>query len=112
MLYRFKSRAAADVVMLQPHGDRVLLALGREPAPRGIVTVAQMPAAIAALQAAIEGDDALRRARGEAPSGDEPDEPRGGEADGDAMGLRRRAWPMLELLQRSLAEGADVVWGV
>lgn len=112
MLYRFKSKAAGDVVMLQPHGDRVLLAMGREPAPRGIVTVEQLPAAIAALQAAIEADDAMRRARGEAPSGHEADDASRGDGDGDAMGLRRRAWPMLELMQRSLGERADVVWGV
>ena len=31
MLYKFKSQAAADVIMMQPHGDKVLAALGREP---------------------------------------------------------------------------------
>lgn len=116
MLYRFKSKASGDVVMLQAHGDRVLLAMGREPAPRGIVTVEQLPGAIAALQAAITADEAARRARGDAPPGAEEDEPAAagdaGDADGDPMSLRRRAWPMLDLLQRSEAEGAVVVWGV
>jgi hypothetical protein len=28
------------------------------------------------------------------------------------VSLRQRAWPMLELMRRSLAAGHDVVWGV
>jgi hypothetical protein len=36
MLYKFKSKAAGDVIMLGPNGDQVLRLLGRAPAPSGI----------------------------------------------------------------------------
>ena len=43
MLYRFKSKAGADVVMLADSGEAVLRLLGREPAPQGILEVAALP---------------------------------------------------------------------
>ena len=118
MLYRFKSRAAADVVMVEAHGALVLQAMGREPSARGIVTVEQLPGVIARLQAAIEADEASAPAAAVqgAPvsskfeeKGDEKDD---GSQRSEPVGLRQRAWPMLDLLQRSLSESADVVWGV
>jgi hypothetical protein len=112
MLYRFKSKASGDVVMLQTHGDRVLLAMGREPAARGIVTVEQLPGSIAVLQAAIAADEAMRRSHSDAPPGAETDEAAHRDGEGDTMSLRRRAWPLLDLLQRAQADGVEVVWGV
>ena len=52
MIYKFKSKAAGDVIMLGPNGDQMLRLLGREPAAKGIIEVADMAAAIAALQEA------------------------------------------------------------
>ena len=37
MLYKFKSKAAGDVIMLGPNGDHVLRLAGREPAARVFV---------------------------------------------------------------------------
>ena len=48
MIYKFKSQADADVIMLQSNGDQMLTIIGRVPSVQGIVTVAQIPAAIAA----------------------------------------------------------------
>ena len=50
MLYRFKSKAAGDVVMLEPNGKQVLEILGKDPAHPGIILPEQMPAAIQALR--------------------------------------------------------------
>ena len=34
------------------------------------------------------------------------------EGDGaKAVGLAQRAWPLLEMMRRSLAEKTDIVWG-
>ena len=60
MLYKFKSKAAGDVIMLGPNGDQVMRIVGRDPAPRGIFEVAHMSALIAALEAAVAADDAHR----------------------------------------------------
>jgi hypothetical protein len=95
MIYKFKSKAAGDVIMLQPHGDQLLRLIGREPAAKGIIEVADMPGVIQALQNAA--------AQGDAP------------ADGDgerAVGIKQRVWPMIELLKRSQAAGEAIVWGV
>ena len=42
MLYRFKSRATADLVMLEASGRRVLEILGKDPASPGILLTAHM----------------------------------------------------------------------
>ena len=44
MLYKFKSKASGDVIMNGPHGDELLRLLGREPAAKGIVQHADLPA--------------------------------------------------------------------
>ena len=49
MLYKFKSRAAADLILLEPQGRQILEIIGKTPGPTGIVTAAQIPAALAAL---------------------------------------------------------------
>ena len=33
-------------------------------------------------------------------------------ASADRIGLRQRAWPLVEMLKRCQAEGAVIVWGV
>lgn len=105
MIYKFKSKATGDLIMLGPHGDRVLRLLGREPAPQGIVEVAAMDAAIAALeQAAAEDDDARR----EASSGDEAQAAR----IARQVSLRSRVWPMIQMLRRAREAGEPIVWGV
>ncbi len=110
MLYKFKSKAAGEVIMLGPNGDQVMRILGREPAPKGIIEVAAMPAAIAALANAV--------ARDEAP-GQRADEPSGQAAGktttttgADRVTLRQRVWPLVEMLRRCQAEGHEIVWGV
>lgn len=105
-MYRFKSKADGDLLMMEPVGDQILRVLGREPASQGILSVDALPAAIAALQQAIAEAEPQRAGR---------DEGEGeGEAGGGAVavGLAQRAWPMLEMMRRSLAERADIVWGV
>lgn len=106
MIYKFKSAASGDLVMLRPQGDQLLRLLGREPAAKGIIEVAAMPAALIALQAAIaEHEGAARAAPGpEAADDGEPAQP--------PVGLRQRLWPMIEMVRRCQAAGEPIVWGV
>lgn len=109
MLYKFKSKATGDVIMLGPHGDQVLKLIGREPAAKGIIEASAMPAAIAALEQAVAEDDA-RRARSASHGEAEPED---GESTAEpGVSLRQRAWPLVEMLRRSQSEGQDIVWGV
>jgi cyclopropane-fatty-acyl-phospholipid synthase len=102
MLYKFKSQAAADVIMLQPDAETLLKIIGKSPGAQGIVTVQQIPAAVAALRQAIA-------AQKQAPAAPENNEARDEE---ESVSLERRAVPFIALLERSAAEGKDVVWGV
>ena len=50
MLYKFKSREAGNVIMLEANGREILEIIGKHPEPKGIILPEQMPAAIAALE--------------------------------------------------------------
>ncbi len=109
MLYRFRSKACADVLMLAPQADALLRALGREPAAAGIIEPAAMPDALARLRAAIERDE---QARARMPVDDAQREAAALAAGLDPVALRGRWWPMVEMLRRCHAEDAAIVWGV
>lgn len=98
MLYKFKSKDAGDVIMLEANGRKVLEIIGKDAGPKGIILPEQMPAAIAALQAAIAHEES-----------NDPDE---GAVPGDGLGLRQRAVPFIDMLQRNHKSGHEVVWGV
>lgn len=107
MLYRFKSKASGDVVMLQPNGKQLLEILGKDPAGPGIILPEQIPAAIKTLQDAVFEEEAeLQREIQEALARDE-DTP-----DPDRITLRVRVAPFIDLLQHSLREHTEIVWGV
>ena len=107
MLYRFKSKAGADVIMMADSADAVLRLMGRAPAPQGILESAALPALVQALGAGVAADEAqFQLAVDEAKAAGQPVPRRQG------VSLRQRAWPLHELMQRSASEGADVVWGV
>jgi Domain of unknown function (DUF1840) len=103
MMYKFKSKAAGDVIMLGPNGDQVMRLLGREPADKGIFEAAALPAAAAALEAAVVAEEAMRRQAAD----DNDDKP----GKGDGVSLRQRVWPLVEMMKRSHAEGQPIVWG-
>lgn len=107
MIYKFRSKAAADVIMMGATGDQMLQLIGRTPSPQGIVQSAQLGAAISALELAVAEDEAeFARRQAEAAAAGEPVPKREG------ISLRQRAWPLLELMRISLAQGQDLVWGV
>jgi hypothetical protein len=109
MLYRFKSKATGDVVMLEPNGRRVLEILGKDPSGPGIILPEQIPAAIEALRAAVAAEEAEaeRRRREAEEKGEEPLEP-----VEERVPLRTRVAPFIEMLQHCQREGSEVVWGV
>ena len=112
MLYKFKSQATADVIMLRDSAEEILKIIGKEPGPTGIVTFAQIPGAVAALRAEIQRREAA------APAQHTHDDVANQVSDDAAHGadepisLRRRAAPFIEMLERTAADGKDVVWGV
>lgn len=107
MIYKFKSKAAGDVIMMGPNGDALMRAMGREPVPKGIIEPKDMPAAIAAIERAIADDEAARaEAEAEAAAKGETLPPREG------VTPRQRLWPMVEMMRRAGAANEPIVWGV
>jgi len=108
MLYKFKSRATSDLIMLEPVGRRVLQIIGKSPdEAQGIITAEQIPAAIAALQKAVDEEEAHRAAPEEERAedgGEAPQEP------SERVWLRQRVAPFIEMLQISAAQGREVIW--
>jgi hypothetical protein len=107
MLYKFKSKAAGDLIMLQPNGRRVLEIIGKDPGPQGIILPEEMPGAIRALEDAIAKEEAEHqaaideaKANGEVPP------------KFDAVSLRQRAVPFIDMLRRCEKEKKEIVWGV
>ena len=107
MIYKFKSKAAGDVIMMGPAGDDVLRVIGKPKTAQGIIEVAAMPAAVAAIEQAIATDEATR-------AGAEQEAAAEGRTLGPREGvtLRQRAWPLVEMMKRSMGEQADITWGV
>lgn len=107
MIYRFKSKAGADVIMLAPQGEQVLRLLGRPGQAQGILSGAELASARAALEQGVAEDEAaFARLQQEAEAAGEPPPRR------EAVSLRQRVWPLLELLRHSQQAGEDLLWGV
>ena len=86
--------------MNQGPAERILGIIGKASGPQGIIEQADMPRAIAALQAAVDDDERQRAAgAGATPAG------------AAGITLRQRAWPFVQLLKRSLEADTPVVWG-
>ena len=109
MLVIFKSKAAGDVMMFGDVAQSLMEIMGKDPGDKGIVTVEQLPGAIARLKAAVAQDKAER------PVIDHDERlfektPEGGKRE--HVSLARRAVPLIELLEYSLKEEVPVTWGV
>jgi len=110
MIYKFKSKATGDLIMLQAHGQTLLKIIGKSDAEqlqRGILLPEDMPRAILALQQAVSDEEQARSelaqqatAQGQTP----PPAP--------TVSLRQRSLPFIQMAQRCMAEKKEIVWGV
>lgn len=105
MLITFKSPANHDVVMFEKNALELLTILGKDAnASIGVVTIEQLPEAIARLKAALASEP-----ENHANVVLEDD----AEADSDeVVSIGQRALPLMELLEFSLEEKVPVTWGV
>lgn len=110
MLITFKSEADGDVIMFGRVGQQMLAIFGKDPNDtQGIITVAQLPAAIAALSAAIEQDKAEQAQKkpdddffsARDPSQAPPD---------PVISFTQRAVPLLEMLRHAARAEVVVTW--
>lgn len=107
MLYKFKSKAAGDLIMLEPNGRRVLEVIGKDAGAKGIILPEEMPAAVQALEAAIAREEAEQKAAADEAKAKGQVPPTFAD-----VSLRQRALPFLDMLRRCSAAGKEIVWGV
>lgn len=102
MLYKFKSKATGDLIMLEPQGRQILQIIGKEPGPKGIILPEEMSQAIDDLHDAVLAEEA-----------EQEDSEDGATVSGPrAISLKQRVVPFVDMLRRAHAEDKEVVWGV
>lgn len=106
MLYRFKSQATADLVMLGADARGALRLIGKELTPEGVISPDQLPRAIDILQQARREDLALRL-REETSALEQRDE-----VDDVAPDIRlsQRLVPLVNILELANKAQVAVVW--
>ena len=114
MLITFKSKAAAEIVMYKEHARRILDLLHKD-VEQGIITTAELPAAIASIEAAIveskihsvstEVTHDVNMHHNATDDENEHEKP-------VTVSFATRAFPVLEMLQAAQKMQKDVVWGV
>ncbi len=102
MLFKFKSDAGGDVIMLEATGSQVLAIIGKQADAKGILLPGQMQAAKAAIEEAIAQEESPASAE----AADEQDHVK------PKISLRTRAWPLVTLMDRSLKADVPITWGV
>lgn len=113
MLFKFKSRACPDLIMLEADGRRILKAMLGDDPVKGIVQVADLSLALARLEEAVAQDEAQLKAQSEKTrTASEGWSSREQDAALPAIRLAQRAAPMQQMLRRCIAGEADLVWGV
>jgi cyclopropane-fatty-acyl-phospholipid synthase len=110
MIYKFKSKVTGDLIMLEANGQAVLKIIGKTEIgtlPKGILLPEDMPAAILALENAVALDESAHAeaAQKAQATGHRALKP-------NAISLRQRCVPFIQMLQRCHKAGKEVVWGV
>ncbi len=105
MLVRFVSSETGEVLMYADVAKVLLEAIGKETTARGAFLTEQMLPAAQALR------DAVRRSEALQPPEDEEDEDEKKKKE-PVVGLRQRAWPLIDMLERTAVSGpkANIVW--
>jgi hypothetical protein len=105
MIITFKSQATADTIMFGDVAKDLLSLMGKSFEPRGIITLEQLPDAIAALRKAADDSRAAQRGQ------PDPDEALAEHpAATIPVSLAQRAVPLIEQLERSLRASQPVIW--
>ena len=98
MLVRFDTRSAT-ITMFGDVAKQLLRLMGQSGAIPGAITAADIPAAVERLKKGVSGE-----------ASQPPQNTRGGDDREGGVGLKQRAHPLIELLERAAQRGDDVVW--
>ena len=97
MLIRFDSKAGT-ITMFGEIATKLLRMMGQSGAIPGAILAQDIPPALDRLRQAVSGE---REPAADKKAGD----------DGEPqVGIKQRAFPLIDLLERAAKQGADVVW--
>lgn len=99
MLIKFRSQAYGDITMFGDVALRLIGLMGHSKTVPGAIKAEDVPEALNRLRQALEHQPEPPETDGEAD-----------EAEEDRVGLRRRAYPLIQLLEAAVEADADVLW--
>lgn len=112
----FRSQAAGEIFMFRETAEKIFKVIGKPLGLRGVLTVEEMPAAIKALKQEIEREKELLKGLRQK---EDKDFREGKDLDKEKQSpfeqpvyFGQRAYPFIELVERSLKEDKPVTWGV
>lgn len=108
MIITFQSAAAGDVIMFGDVALRMMEIMGKDKSNKGIVTIEQIPDAIAKLRAAMAAD---KDEHARAVNADWPQNELDSRDEKVPVSFTQRAVPLIELLELSLKKNKAVTWG-
>jgi hypothetical protein len=115
MLIKFKSKAAADIVMYKEHAERILELLGKD-TERGIILPQDTEQAIRTIEAAIAESRAhpiSEQVDHDVKAHPQPNENGDHEHErATVVSFASRAYPFLEMLRAAREQNREIVWGV
>ena len=104
MLVRFTSQATANLLMFDDVARALLKVVGKAPTQRGVITVAEMAAAMAHLRAMADQEKRLKEGQESLPIPEVGIEPH------ELIGLSVRAQPFIKMLEQAMREKKEIVW--
>jgi hypothetical protein len=113
MIFRFKSRATADLLMHGEVAQKILSLLGKDPGHPGVILHTEMARVREVLLAAAQAEK--EKPAGpvdEAAAGEDGDENENPGQKGPSVSLAQRLVPFLDTLERCRQARVDLVWGV
>ena len=105
---KFRSKASAEIVMLQSHAEKLFHIVGREFSAQGVIPADELAGAIARLSAAVLEEKMAEQSRPPLSEDEEAAIPKGMAAP---VNLQQRAYPLLRMMQDAMQKGVDVHWG-
>jgi len=104
MVVKFTSSTSGQILMMSPVARQLLEVVGKSCTARGVFTAEQLPDAIRRLQRAALDP--------KAPPAPPPDSGNSGGEENEEVqvGLGQRAFPLIELFERTLADEGYVMW--
>ncbi|KAM9985599.1 hypothetical protein ACTFIZ_000230 [Dictyostelium cf. discoideum] len=111
MLIKFKSKATQDLMMMDDLAKHLFKLIDKELGERGVISVAEIPAAITKLEAAMAADKVQHDHHHTQVVHhlNNNDENKPQEAP---LHLGQLAYPLLDTLRQAYAGQADILWGV